>query len=167
MPEIPEILGTITEIVVTMAGFMGVIVAFNRNEHWGKEVFYRIQWTFSLSLVVVVALLSPHFLIGFSDEPSVVFGIPLVFFGLALVFLLYLGLWQQRTGKTGRTGSGVSRALLVLATIGLLIALLLSGFDTLIPRRPEMLVLGSIWSICLIAFGFISSIWQGVLSDDA
>jgi hypothetical protein len=165
--DIPAILGTIAEIVITMAGFMGVIVAFNTKGIRAEETYYRIQWTFALSLVVIMALLSPHFLIGLSGSPAIVFGVPLAFFGIALALLVCLGLWQQATGKTSRTGSIYLRAMFLLITGVVLVALILSAFDVLIPRLPEMLVLGSIWSICLIAFGFVSSVWQGTVSSEA
>ena len=165
--DVPEILGTVAEIVITMAGFMGVIVTFGRTGSQAREAYYRIRWTFALSLAVVVALLSPHFLVGFSDEYAVVFGLPLAFFGFALAFLTFLGFWERRKGRTIRTASKPFLLLLYLATVTVIVALLLSAFDLVIPRRHEMLVLGSVWAICLIAFTFTSSVWQGATSNDA
>ena len=167
MIELPEILGTVAEIVITMAGFMGVIVAFNWQGVRAKETYYRIQWTFALALVVLIALLAPHILIDFSDSPSIVLGLPLAFLGLAFLPIIALGLWQQRTGKTVRTGSKLLQGFLFFVTGLVLITLFLSAFDIVIPRSTGVLILASVWSICLMAFNFITSIWQGTLSDDA
>lgn len=166
MIELPEILGTVAEIVITMAGFMGVIVAFNWQGVRARETYYRIQWTFALALVVLVALLAPHILVDFSDAPSIVLGLPLAFLGIAYIPIIALGLWQQATGKTVRTGSKLLQGLLFLVTGLVLVTLFLSALDIVIPRSTGVLVLAAVWSICLMAFNFITSIWQGTLTDD-
>ncbi len=160
--EIPDIFGTIAEIIITMAGFMGVVVAFSQSQSKPQEMYFRIQWTFAVTLVALVALLAPHLLIGFSGSQTIVYGLPLAFFGLSSFFILGFGLWQQISGKTTRTAPTFVQRSLITISVFVAVSLLLSAANVLIPRIPEMLIFGSMWSIFMITTAFVSSIWQGM-----
>ena len=156
---IPDILGTIAEIVITIAALMGVIVVFNPSR--SREMYYRIQWVFTVALIVLAALLAPHLLIGFSDSPAIVFGLPLGFPGAGYFCILGFGLWQQASGLTTKTVQTFFRVLFLCATAGIAVSLLLSSADVLVPRLPQMLILGAAWAIVIVTMGFVSSIRVG------
>ena len=158
---IPEVLQTIAEITVTLAGFMGVILAFSSNKVPGSELFFRIAWTFFQCFVVVVAVLLPYVLVGFSESAHIVWGIPLLFLGVLNLLTIILGLYSIRSGPVQAVGRIYNY---VLAAISFLfgVSLLLAGFDLVLPRIPEMLILGALWSTCMGAYGFVMSIKRGL-----
>ncbi len=158
---VPDVLQTIAELTVTLAGFMSVIVVFSNKQVSGPELFFRIRWTFVQCMVVVVSVLLPYVLVGFSTASQVVWGIPLVFFGLANIGILILGMYGVEAGPVQTVSSATTYSVLIISIV-ITASLLLSGFDLLVPRIPEMLILGAIWSMCVGAWGFISSIERGL-----
>ena len=158
---IPDILQTIAEITVTLAGFMGVIVVFSTQKVSGSELYFRIRWTFMQCMVVVISVLLPFVLVGFSSSPQVVWGIPLIFFALANAGILFLGMYGIEAGPVKSASVALTYAALAVSIL-ITISLLLSGLNILIPQIPEMLVLGAIWFMCMAAWGFMSSIKRGL-----
>lgn len=163
MIHIPDILQTLAEIIVALAGFMGVIVVFGSRGVSGEELFYRIRWTFLHCMVAVIAILLPYVLIGFASTSQIVWGIPLIFFGLANCGVLILGMYGIGSGPVESVSKTyISTYALLFVSITVTVLLLLSGFNILVPQIPEMLILGAIWSMCMGGYGFISSIKRGL-----
>jgi hypothetical protein len=110
-------------------------------------------------MVALVSVLLPYVLIGFSESPQIVWGIPLLLFGLANCGVLVLGMYGIKAGPVESvTKSDTSTYVLLLIAVVITIALLLSGIDLIVPQIPEMLILGAIWAITMAAWGFVSSI---------
>jgi hypothetical protein len=152
VPDPIDILGTIAEIAITLAGFTGLIAVFRPHRPWSEQEIARLQTIVAACFACMISALLPFGLVGYTDRPSVLWGLPLGAFAIlhiGILSYLYLRYRQRRFRPSGL----VSRV--VLSANGLFsVTLLLAASGVLIEPSAGLLVLACTWGIVFPAIGF-------------
>ena len=143
-----DVLPTFAEISVTILGFAGVILAFRPATagSWSREELIRIRPLLSVPGLVLVLSLLPFGLAGFTDSPAVVWGVPLLLYGIDSIVNLALTLNRLRRGEVAFTHRARGLAI-VWAQFAAAGVALLSGAGIFLPYSPGLLVLLLGWSV--------------------
>jgi len=138
-----DALPIIAEIAIGLAGFSGLVAAFGQRpgHAWRGDQKVRIVFLVILSFGMITAALLPFALSGISNAPALVWGIPMVAYGLLALTLL--GYWVVLSRRHG------FRLQFPLLSIGILVvagglqaAMILSGLGLLMPYSPALFLLG-------------------------
>jgi hypothetical protein len=143
-----DILPTLAEISVTVAGFTAVLVAFRPASagQWSKAELVRVRAALILPGHVLVLSLLPFGLAGFTQAPAVVWGLPLLVFGIVGFALLARTISEVLRGDFQLTSRPVG-TLLITVSVVINIVALLSGAGLLFPYSPGLLVLALAWTL--------------------
>jgi len=158
MSEIPEIISTLLEVSVTLAGFCGLVFMFRRRE--GKPaselVNMRVNTILLYCLLAGVSSLLPYILFLSNFSLYVVIAAPLLFLCVGNLIFLVLAYVQLLRGEFEFTSS-FTRYLSMLSLI-LFLLMSLSVFDLLIPLSFGVLVSGIGWTLFLASAAFAVAI---------
>lgn len=148
-----DILGTIAEIAITLAGFTGLIAVFRPHRPWSGQEVTRLQTIVAACFACMSAALLPFALAGFSEDPRIVWGLPLAAFAVMQIGILaYLYLRYRQ--RTFRPSGVVSRVVLGADTLVSLV-FLLAAFGVLLEPTAGLLVLACTWGVAFPAVGFV------------
>ena len=169
-----DLLPTLAEMAVTFLGFTGILVALRPAAagQWSTSELFRIKAILLIPGVVTVTAVLPFGLSGFSESPAIVWGVPLVFFGLITSAFSVRVIIERRRGDYQPTKRAIATAMMVSGAVANILALL-SGLGLVVPFSPGLLVLVLCWSLVLNAATFILMLvfWAktsaGQLSDPA
>jgi hypothetical protein len=150
--EPQDVLPTLAEISVTVVGFTGVLVAFRPASAgtWSKDELVRIRAVLLIPGAVVVFSLLPFSLAGFSESAAVVWGLPLVAYGVFGFCFVARTLFEIIRGDFRLTSQPVG-ALLIAVSVVVNALLVLSGVGVLIPFSPGLLVFALSWNLVTTA----------------
>ena len=143
-----DILPTLAEISVTVVGFTGVLVAFRPASAgaWSKAELVRIRAVLLNPGAVLVWSLLPFGLSGFSDSPVVVWGVPLLSYGIFGFTFIARTILEVLRGDFRFTSQPVGVLLIAVAVV-VNTLVVLSGVGILIPFSPGLLVIALSWSL--------------------
>jgi hypothetical protein len=129
-------------------GFTGVLVAFRPASAgtWSKDELVRIRAVLLIPGAVLVFSLFPFGLAGFSESPAVVWGLPLVTYGVFGFCFIARTLFEIIRGDFRLTSRPVG-ALLIAVAVVVNALLVLSGVGVLIPFSPGLLVFALSWNL--------------------
>lgn len=152
MADPSDILGTIAEIAITLAGFTGLIGVFRPHRPWSEQEVARLQTIVAACFTCMLAALLPFGLAGYTERPAILWGLPLGTFAIlqiAILGYLYLRYRQGAFRPSGVTSWAVLGANAVLSVL-----FLLSASGVLIQPSAGLLVLACTWGIVFPAIGF-------------
>jgi hypothetical protein len=154
-----DVLPTLAEISVTVAGFTAVIVAFRPGSagQWSKAELVRIRSVLLLPGQVLVLSLLPFGLAGFSQSPAVLWGLPLLLLGGVGFTFVARTIFEIRHGDFHFTSRPVGTVLLAVSVVTNTLALL-SGAGLLLPYSSGLLVLVLCWLLVCTAVVLVSMI---------
>jgi len=156
-----DVLATIAEIAITLAGFTGLITVFRQHRPWSSQELTRLQTIVAACFVCMLSALLPLGLAHFSTRSGLVWGVPIAVYAvLHLVILAYLVL-RYRDGSFRPSGLASRMVLLLNALIS--IVLLFAAFAG---PSPGLLVLACTWGIVYPAIGFMLTFVMVTRGDD-
>ena len=138
-----DILITIAEISIGLAGFSGLVAAFTHkaNQGWRPDQKTRIIFLITLSFGMIVTSLLPFAISDWSSEPSHIWGIPMILYSTLVLCLLVYWVTVTRKNDYKIQFPYASYPIMVVGTI-LQILVLLSGLGVFMPYSPGLFVLG-------------------------
>ena len=153
MLEPSDILPTIAEIAITLAGFTGLIAVFRPHRPWSDPELARLQTIVAACFACLIAALLPFGLMGYTTRSGIVWGVPLGTFAVLHFGILGYLFLRYRHG-TFRPSGLASRVVLGVDALVSLV-LLLAAFG--LPAEPSaaLLVLACTWGIVFPAIGFV------------
>ena len=140
-----DALPTIAEVAITMAGFMGVLLAFRPSgSAWSRDEIVRAQGVFTTTAVVVLCGFLPFGVAGLSESPAIAWGVPLCTYAVLSatqqVFMLTRGI-KATIPLLSYAVAPVQSCVYLLA--------LLSGLGLFVPYSAGVLVLGLTFDLLL------------------
>ena len=152
-----DVLQSIAEIGIGLAGFSGLVAAFaQRPGHtWKGEQKVRIVILVILSFGMMIGALLPFALTGISESEALVWGVPMV--GFSAVALTMQGYWSVKARKYGFKLQFplVSLPIITLASTMQVITML-SGFGLIFPYSPAVFVSGMLSVLLFTATMFLA-----------
>lgn len=158
-----DALPTVAEIAITLGGFIGLIVAFRpvSAASWSDEERARVVFVLILCSLVLLCALLPFALSGLLKSDALIWGIPLLFFGAANLFLIVNMLLRIHRRRVNIQFPLMSWPILSFWSL-LTLAVLLSGLGLLRPFSPGLLLMGMIWSLLIGVITLIALMAQSV-----
>ena len=156
MNGVPDIVSTLLEVSVTLAGFSGLVFVFRRDGEISEALSVRIASIWMYCLLAAVTAILPHILFLSSIDPTIVVGAPLLFMSISHVAILCLAFYRRYNGElvfTTRFTEGLS-----ILSLFIFLTLILAAFDLLLPRTYGMLVFGLGWTLFLATSAFAMAV---------
>lgn len=159
-----DALFSIAEIGIGLAGFSGLVAAFVQHpgQSWRADQKARIVFLIILSFGMIVTALLPSALSGISSSPAVVWGIPMIVFGMLCICLLCYWVALSRRHGFKLLFPQVSIPIMCGATT-LQVLAILSGFGWIFPYSPALFVFALLSVLVFGANMFLAllhSIWE-------
>jgi len=154
-----DVLPTIAEIAVTLAGFTAVLFAIQSYSAGGDVAGQsdRILAVLTIPAVTLVCALLPFALAGLSESDAIIWGVPLFVYALGGGSSLARTVVRIARGSARLTWPAVSYTVIAVATLLALLSLA-SGLGLLLPYSPGVLVVGLIWNLMAAAFSLITAV---------
>jgi hypothetical protein len=148
-----DILITIAEISIGLAGFSGLVAAFTQkqNRGWRSDQKTRIVFLIALSFGMIVTSLLPFAISDWSSEPRHVWGIPMVLYSTIVLGLLAYWITVSRKNGYQIQFPLASYPILVVGTV-LQILVLISGLGLFMPYSPGLFV--------YVFLALLNTIWE-------
>lgn len=138
-----DALASIAEIAIGLAGFSGLVAAFGQRpgHSWRGDQKARIVFLVILSFGMITSALLPAAISGLSDEPAMVWGLPMVAQGSLSLILLVCWIVLSRRHHYELQFPLVSIPILTGAA-ALQVLMLLSGLGLILPYSSALFVFG-------------------------
>ena len=159
-----DILITIAEISIGLAGFSGLVAAFTHKAErgWRSDQKTRIVFLIALSFGMIVTSLLPFAISDWSTEPSHVWGIPMTLYSsLVLCLLAYWIVVSRKNGYTIQFPYASYPIMVIGAFLQVLV--LLSGLGIMMPYSPGLFVLGFLGILVFganVFLALLNTIWE-------
>ena len=160
-----DVLPSIAEIAIGLAGFSGLVAAFAQRpgQPWRGDQKARIVLLVLLSFTMITFSLLPPAISGLSDSPAMVWGVPMV--GNAIVVVALLIYWIVLSKRHGfRLQFPRASISIMSVACTLQVAALLSGFGLLWPYSSALFVFGLLSILIFCATMFLALLhitWRG------
>jgi hypothetical protein len=155
-----EILLTLAEISITLAGFIGLLAVFKRSVVWSSEEILRLFSTLGLCFAAITASVLPEAVSHFSNSEFMLWGLPLLVAGVTPIFTS--GRVIYKSFATGYTYTSSLGKMVTYLTIGVGLVIVLAAFDVVGPRGEGMLIFAVLFLILLAGLSFALSIIRSV-----
>jgi hypothetical protein len=137
-----DALPTIAEIAITFAGFVSVALAFRPSTTvWSEAEAIRIQGFFITTATVVLCAFLPFGLIGLSNSPAIVWGVPLCFYAVTGIYQNAFFSRKIASGAAIITAPSKATIPSLVVSAALQLLALLSGLGLVFPYSAGLLVL--------------------------
>jgi hypothetical protein len=146
-----DVLPSIAEIAIGLAGFSGLVAAFAQRpgQAWTGAQKARIVFLVILSFGMITAALLPPAISGISDSPALIWGLPMVAYSVLTMGLL--GQWISLSRRHGYELQFPLVSIPIISTAAVLqVVVLLSGVGVIMPYSPTLFVF-SLLSILVFA----------------
>ncbi|MBD3648268.1 MAG: hypothetical protein HUJ31_12640 [Pseudomonadales bacterium] len=155
---ITDVLTSIAEIAITLAGFTGLLVAFRSSRTSVSEELRRIAYIFAFCFVAVVGSFLPTIAELFAPDTALPWKLPLGFVAVSALLIGGIAIVQSLQQRiTVRFPIVTYSMVAVLLTVGSLLFLVL--FEA-IPGNPfGYLLVGVLWCVAHAGYLFVSTLF--------
>jgi hypothetical protein len=146
-----DVLPSIAEIAIGLAGFSGLVAAFSQRpgQAWKGDQKARIVFLIILSFGMITSALLPAAMSGVSGSPALVWGVPMVAYSALTLGLL--GRWVVLSRRHGYELQFPFVSIPIITAAALLqVAVLLSGLGVIVPYSSTLFVFGL---LAVLVFG--------------
>ncbi len=152
-----DALAGIAEIAIGLAGFSGLVAAFEHRagRTWRGDQKARIVFLVALSFAVIATALMPYAISGWSPSPALVWGIPMISCGVFTLTSLVAWVVLSRRHGYRLQFPKTSISILIISS-GMQGAVLLSGLGVIVPYSSALFVLGLLSILIFCANMFLA-----------
>ena len=155
-----EILLTLAEIAITLAGFVGLLAVFKQSAVWTSEEILRLFSTLGLCFAAITASILPEGIAHFTSSESIIWGIPILVAGLTPIITSGRVIYKSfSVGYTYTTNLG---RVVTYTTVLVSSLFVLAAFDNVLPRAEGTLIFAVLFLILLSGLSFALSIVRSV-----
>ena len=160
-----EILLTLAEIAITLAGFVGLLAVFKQSSVWTSEEILRLFSTLGLCFAAITAAILPEGITHFSSSELLIWGVPLFVAGLTPI--ITSGRVIYRSFSVGYTYTTSLGRIVTYLTVLIGLIFVLASFDIMLPREEGTLIFSVLFLILLAGLSFALSIVRSVTNMEA
>ena len=158
---ITEVLSSIAEIAMTLAGFTGLLVAFRSPKTSLAEELRRIVYIFVFCLAAVIGSFLPTIVELFAPDTALPWKLPIGFLGVIAILISATAIQQSIRGQITLQFPLISYSMIFgLLCIGLLLIAVLFG---LVPGNPlGYLLVGVLWFVVHAGYLFVTTLFWAI-----
>jgi hypothetical protein len=155
--EIQVALSTIAEVAMSLAGFIGLLLAIAPTRHDTRQAFFRAAAIVSACFVLVVGTLLPSALLETGLTAQSAFGFSAVFVGIGF---MCVGVSLSIAGRKGifKSAAPIFSMVLRVPSWGLAFFLVLAPILCQGLSMPALLVFACLWFLTVVGAYFLLSI---------